>query len=94
MSLFTGDVRKAFWVRVAIVGSTLGFFGLFSDLFDCTADAWSGLSSGLDSGYYDDSGGFSGGADAWSYSGIGGHVGGDGETFYFIDGDSSYISGG
>ncbi|MEQ8766005.1 MAG: hypothetical protein RL885_18955 [Planctomycetota bacterium] len=34
-----------------------------------------------------------GGGSSWSHSGIFGHTGGDGETFYFLDGDSSYISG-
>ena len=38
-----------------------------------------------------DWGGNDGGS--WIHRGVGGGVGGDGETFYFIDGDSSYISG-
>jgi len=29
----------------------------------------------------------------WSRTTHGGHIGGDGQTFYFIDGNSSYISG-
>lgn len=33
------------------------------------------------------------GGGSWSNTGIFGHTGGDGDTFYFIDGDSSYISG-
>ncbi len=38
-------------------------------------------------------GGGNGGQKSWSRSGIFGHTGGDGETFYFLDGNSSYISG-
>jgi len=34
-----------------------------------------------------------GGQRPWSRTTQGGHIGGDGQTFYFIDGNSSYISG-
>lgn len=77
--------RRAMTCCIALSGCTF-FLGW---LVDCAAAELAYSFSGGGGGW----GGGWGGGDAWSYSGIGGHVGGDGETFYFLDGDSSYISG-
>jgi hypothetical protein len=53
------------------------------------ADVVGGGSGGGGWDYYGDYG--SGGS--WSNSGMFGHVGGDADGFYFLDGDTSYISG-
>jgi hypothetical protein len=86
--------RNRFWKvgiggALALVGLalTMGGCPLFEDEFALDG-AWF-ASDGWDWG----SGDWGGGGDAgYNYSGPGGGIGSDGETFYFIDGDSSYIS--
>ncbi|MGE3180386.1 MAG: hypothetical protein AB7N71_02050 [Phycisphaerae bacterium] len=81
-------------VKKIAIGAGAAF--LFGSILDCFGlNAWlseEGNFTELPNRGVEDAAWFT--DNAWSHSGIAGHVGGDGETFYFIDGDSSYISGG
>ena len=81
----------------AVLALTIGGCPLLEDEFAAEAALFSSEDWwGWDGSAWDSTGWDGGGAWAtdagYNYSGIGGGIGSDGETFYFIDGDSSYIS--